>query len=170
MSQMWTKEHRERQKAFEQRRYPTDLTDKKRERIRSMLPQHARRRRKLKVDLREILNAIRYLARAGRGWRLLPHEFGPGRQYTGGSGVVPPAVRDPTRCHADARPRALRPAGEPDRWMIESQTFKAPAAPGGGGNDAAKKVKGRKQHIAVDTDGFLLMVNLTAADALADRP
>jgi len=30
---MWTKEHRERQKAFERRRYPTDLTDEEWERI-----------------------------------------------------------------------------------------------------------------------------------------
>jgi putative transposase len=41
---------------------------------------------------------------------------------------------------------------------------KAPHAPGGGGYDAAKKAKGRKRHVAVDTDGRLLMVNLTAAD------
>jgi hypothetical protein len=31
---MWTKEHRERQKVFERRRYPTDLTDEEWERIR----------------------------------------------------------------------------------------------------------------------------------------
>jgi putative transposase len=30
--------------------------------------------------------------------------------------------------------------------------------------DAGKKIKGRKRHIAVDTDGRLLMVNLTTAD------
>ena len=29
------------------------------------------------MDLREILNAIRYLARAGCGWRMLPTNFGP---------------------------------------------------------------------------------------------
>jgi transposase len=29
------------------------------------------------VDLREVLNAIRYLARAGCGWRMLPHGFEP---------------------------------------------------------------------------------------------
>jgi transposase len=28
------------------------------------------------VDLREILNAIRYMARSAGGWRLLPTEFG----------------------------------------------------------------------------------------------
>ena len=51
--------------------------------------------------------------------------------------------------------------------------MKAPHAPGGGGYDAAKRTKGRKRHVAVDTDGRLLMVNLTAADvqdaAGADR-
>ena len=39
-----------------------------------------------------------------------------------------------------------------------------PHAPGGGGYDAAKRTKGRKRHIAVDTDGRLLMANLTTAD------
>jgi putative transposase len=52
----------------------------------------------------------------------------------------------------------------PTAGVIDSQTVKAPAAPGGGGYDAAKKLKGRKRHIAVDTDGRLLMVILTAAD------
>jgi len=51
MSRMWTKEHRERQKAFERRRYPTDLTDEEWQRIRSILPQPARRGRKPKADL-----------------------------------------------------------------------------------------------------------------------
>jgi len=32
------------------------------------------------------------------------------------------------------------------------------------GYDAGKRVVGRKRHIAVDTDGRLLMVNLTPAD------
>ena len=47
--------------------------------------------------------------------------------------------------------------------MIDSQTVKAPAARERG-YDANKKIVGRKRHIAVDTDGRLLMVNLTTAD------
>lgn len=58
---------------------------------------------------------------------------------------------------------AGREAG-PSAAVLDSQTIKAPHAPGGGGYDAAKKTKGRKRHIAVDTDGRLLMVNLTEAD------
>src|ERR1044071_5416720 len=77
MGLMWTKEHRERQAAFERRRYPSDLTDAEWERIEPFLPKPARRGRRPKVDLREILNAIRYLARAGCSWRMLPIHFGP---------------------------------------------------------------------------------------------
>jgi hypothetical protein len=43
------------------------------------------------------------------------------------------------------------------------QPVKAPLA-AERGYCAAKKVVGRKRHIAVDTDGRLLMVNLTTAD------
>ena len=46
---------------------------------------------------------------------------------------------------------------------IDSQTVKAPMAESRG-YDAAKKIVGRKRHIAVDTDGRLLAVNLTTAD------
>ena len=62
---MWTKEYRARQTAFERRRYPTDLTNREWERIRPLLPKPARCGRKRRVDLREMLNAIRYLARTG---------------------------------------------------------------------------------------------------------
>ena len=47
--------------------------------------------------------------------------------------------------------------------MIDSQSVKAPDAETRG-YDAGKKIVGRKRHIAVDTDGRLLMVNLTPAD------
>ena len=46
---------------------------------------------------------------------------------------------------------------------VDSQTVKAPHAKMRG-YDADKKIVGRKRHIAVDTDGRLLMINLTTAD------
>ena len=54
---------------------------------------------------------------------------------------------------------------DPSAVVVESQTIKSPAAAGTRGFDGAKKIVGRKRHIAVDIDGRLLMVNLTTADS-----
>jgi transposase len=51
----------------------------------------------------------------------------------------------------------------PSGGIVDSQSVKAPAADQRG-YDGGKKLIGRKRHIAVDTDGRLLMVNLTPAD------
>lgn len=163
---MWPQAHRARQTAFERRRYPTDLTDPEWEQIRPLLPTPAKLGRKPGVDLREVLNAIRYLARAGCGWRMLPHDF-PSWQtvYWWFRRFVRRLLF--RTIHAIAllldRERAGR-AASPSAGVPDSQTVKAPAAPKGGGYDAAKKLKGRKRHIAVDTDGRLLLVSLTPAD------
>jgi putative transposase len=78
MGGMWSKEHRARQAVLERgRRYPTDLTDAEWERTRPLLPKPAKRGRPPGVDLREVVNAIRYLARTGCGWRMLPKDFPP---------------------------------------------------------------------------------------------
>jgi transposase len=50
----------------------------------------------------------------------------------------------------------------PTAAVVDSQSIKAPAAERRG-FDAGRKVVGRKRHIAVATDGRLLMVNLTTA-------
>lgn len=60
------------------------------------------------------------------------------------------------------RERAGREAS-PSAGVVDSQSIKAPSA-AERGYDAGKKVVGRKRHIAVETDGRLLMVNLTTAD------
>lgn len=51
----------------------------------------------------------------------------------------------------------------PKGGVVDSQLVKAPEAKTRG-HDAAKKIVERKRHIAVDTDGLLLMVNPTPAD------
>ena len=60
------------------------------------------------------------------------------------------------------RERAGREAS-PTAGILDSQTVKAPHGTVRG-YDAAKKTVDRKRHIAVDTDGRLLMINLTPAD------
>ena len=61
-----------------------------------------------------------------------------------------------------------RPRGQSHGRYLDSQTIKAPAPGAQRSFDAGKKIVGRKRHIAVDTDGRLLMVNLTSAD-ISDR-
>lgn len=61
------------------------------------------------------------------------------------------------------REHAGREAG-PSAAVIDSQSIKTPAARSRGFN-ANKKIVGRKRHIAVDTDGRLLMVNLTTSNS-----
>jgi len=76
---MWTQANRGRMAdiAKKTKRYPSHLTDEERERIAPLLPRAAKQCRKPAVDLREVLNAIRYMARSGGGWRMLPRDFPP---------------------------------------------------------------------------------------------
>lgn len=59
------------------KRYPTDLTDEEWAIVHPFPPPPPRRGRKPATDLREVLNALRYLARTGGGWRMLPKDFPP---------------------------------------------------------------------------------------------
>src|SRR5258708_22587372 len=76
---MWTPATRGRMAEIEKKtkRYPTDLTDEEWARIEPFLPGAAKSGRPARTDLREVLNAIRYLARSGGGWRMLPKDFPP---------------------------------------------------------------------------------------------
>ena len=147
------------------KRYPSDLTDEEWERIKPLMPKPPRRGRKISVDLREMLNAIRYMARSGGGWRMLPHNFGPWqtvywwfRRFV--RRMLFQTIHDVSlMLDRELAGREASPSG----GIIDSQTIKAPSGTIRG-YDAAKKTIGRKRHVAVDTDGRLLMVKLTAAD------
>ena len=147
------------------KRYPTDLTDEEWERIKPLLPKPPKRGRKVSVDLREMLNAIRYMARSGGGWRMLPKDFGPWqtvywwfRRFV--RRMLFQTIHDVSlMLDRERQGREASPTG----GVLDSQTVKAPHGKIRG-YDAAKKTVGRKRHVVVDTDGRLLMLNLTTAD------
>ena len=117
------------------------------------------------MDLRKVLNAIRYLARTGCGWRMLPKDFPPWQTvYWWFRRFVRPLLFQTIHDVALMvdRERAGREAS-PTGCVLDRQSIKAPAAKAPG-FDGAKKITGRKRHIAVDTDGRRLMVNQTTAD------
>jgi transposase len=147
------------------KRYPSDLTDEEWARLEPLMPAASRRGRKPSVDLREVLNAIRYLARSGGGWRMLPVHFGPWqtiywwfRRFV--RRLLFRTIHDVAlMLDREAAGREASPSG----GVLDSQTVKAPCAEVRG-YDGGKRIVGRKRHIAVDTDGRLLMVNLTPAN------
>jgi len=164
---MWTPETRGRMAKIRKKlkRYPTDLTDEEWSVIAPLFPEPGKRGRPRKTDLREVVNAIRYLVRTGCGWEMLPSDFPPWqtvywwfRRFM--RQLLFRTIHD-IALMAD-RERAGREAS-PTAGIIDSQSIKAPNAKHRG-YDAGKKIVGRKRHIAVDTDGRLLMINLTTAD------
>jgi transposase len=114
------------------------------------------------------VEAILYLDRTGCAWRYLPGDFPPWKTVYGYFA----AWRDDgtlTRLHDALRAQVRAAAGrnaEPTAAVIDSQSIRAadtvPRASRGWDN--AKKVNGRKRHIAVDTSGLLLAVVITAAN------
>ena len=127
--------------------------------------QPGRRGRPREVEFREVINAVRYLVRSGCGWRMLPAHFGHWRTVYGWFRELARRFLFQT-IHDVAlmvdRERAGREAS-PSAAVIDSRSVKAPHG-NSRGYDAGKKVVGRKRHIAVDTDGRLLLVHLTSAE------
>src|SRR5438477_9533327 len=56
--------------------YPSDLTDAQWEVLQDLIPDARPGGRPRKHDLREVVNALFYLARESCSWRALPHDFG----------------------------------------------------------------------------------------------
>lgn len=143
------------------KRYPSDLTDEKWAAIAPLLPR-SKKGRKRETDLREVVNAIRYMVRSGCERRMLPVHFPPWQTvYWWFRRFVRQLLFRTIHDLATMVDRERGCEASPTAGVVDSQTVKAPAA---GGYDAAKKTVGRKRHVAVDTDGRLLMVNLTTAD------
>jgi putative transposase len=152
------------------RRYDTDLTDEQFALLEPFLPRPKRTGRPL-ADLREVLNAILYLARAGCQWRLLPHDFPPWStvhtwhrrwRQDGTWARVAEALRQQVRRRAGRDP-------SPRSSAADSQSVKTGPQGGQRGFDSGKKVAGRKRHIWVDSMGLLLAVLVTAASVHDSR-
>ena len=119
------------------------------------------------TDMRQLLDSLFYLLRTGCQWRHLPPPpaFLPWPTVYGYfRAFLSAGVWDSMRHHLVMTLReGMGREPSPTAAIIDTQSVRTTESGGPRGYDAAKKVNGRKRHIAVDTQGLLLGVFVHAA-------
>jgi transposase len=151
-------------------RYASDLSDREWALVAPFMPPPKRIGRPRTTDLREVMNAILYIATTGCQWAMLPKDLPPYstvQRYfynwrdSGLLQTIRFALAMETR---DLEGREAQPSA----GVIDSQSVKTTESGGVRGYDAGKKINGRKRHIVVDTIGLLFGLVVHAAD-IQDR-
>src|SRR5450755_3249017 len=170
---MWTSKNRRRYDRSKLR-YPSDLTDDEWQLVEHLIPPGKPGGGRRTVIMREVVNGLMYVLSTGCQWRAVPKDLPPKSTiyeyfdlwtYDGTLERIHYALYE--QCREQARREA-----SPTAAIIDAQSVKS-AEKGGAsidphGYDAGKKVKGKKRHILVDTQGFVLHAIVTAAD-IQDR-
>ena len=118
-------------------------------------------------SLREVFNGLRWMIRAGATWRMMPNEkpswftvFQQTRRWIR-AGVFEAVVSDLREVLRIADGRSAKPSAA----IFDSRTLQStPESGSRAAYDGAKRRRGSKTHIAVDTLGNLLALPVTPAD------
>ena len=119
-------------------------------------------------SLREVFNGLRYVVKTGAPWRWMPNDLPPWAAVyqqaqrwlaAGCFEQLAEDLRAVLRLAAGRKPA-------PSAAVLDSRTLRSsPESGERGGYDGAKRKKGSKLHMAVDTLGHLLALHATPADA-----
>jgi len=148
--------------------YPSDVTDEEWSLVLPYLLLCREDSPQRRHDLRAVFNAVRYVARTGGKWRFLPHDLPPWfvvyqqmqRWLRAGCfEMLVEDVRSLLRVWSGRKE-------QPTAVVIDSRTIQStPESGARAGYDGAKRRKGSKVHVALDTLGHLLALTVTAASA-----
>ena len=125
-------------------------------------------------SLREVFNGLRYVARGGVSWRMVPNDLPPWAavyqqtQRWIKAGVFETMVHDLRvllrLADVDAKDGAGR-APQPTAVILDGTVLQStPESGHRAGYSGHKRKRGRKRHLAVDTLGHLLALRVTPAD------
>jgi transposase len=149
------------------KRYPTDVSDDEWAFVAPYLTLMREDATQREHSLREVFNGLRYVARTGVTWRLMPHDLPPwpavyqqARRWFG-AGCFEAMAAD---LRAILRVKEGRKQ-QPSAAVIDSRTVRStPESGHRAGYDGHKRTNGSKVHVAVDTLGQLLALVVTPAN------
>ena len=147
--------------------YPSDVSDEEWELVTPYLTLMTEDAPQREHDLREVFDAMRWIVRTGSPWRYMPNDLPPWEavyqqsQRWLASGVFEAMTQDLRRILRLLEGRHE----EPTAAVFDSRTLQStPESGHRAGYDGAKRKKGSKVHMAVDTLGHLLSLHVTPAD------
>ena len=152
---------------MERKAYPSDVSDEEWAFVAPYLTLMTEEAPQRDYPLREVYNGLRYIVRGGIPWRMMPNDLPPWytvyqqTQRWLNAGVFEAMVHD---LRALMRLAAGRKE-QPTAVILDSRTLQSsPESGDHAGYDGAKRRKGSKTHMAVDTLGYLLALLVTPAN------